>query len=450
MTDRRRLLTHVLPALLTISALPGLRSAHAGQKKVLVIGAGIAGLAAARQLRQHGLQVRVLEAKSTAGGRIHGRQVDGDHYELGASWIHGGDNNPVAEILRKQGAQLHATPFDEILHYRAGKKLDLDKEILQQFQAFLEGVKRGKKDMSIHDAWQSFRHKNSARLRPEQWHNLWHFLAIDIQTEIGADLRHISAMQYEEEGEMKGGDLLVSGGYQTVIKHLAEGLEIELNSPVKKIEHGAGGVTVHADDGRRWQADALLLTVPLGVLQKGSLQFEPPLTAAKQQAIKRLGMGNLHKIFLRFKQPFWDEADSIMVINGKNTEWGNFINLQPVLQQPLLLALHAGADALKMQGKTTAQLGTEALAVLQQIYPQATAPQTVVRSEWHADPYTLGSYSYMPTGTNFALYKDIAKAQGNLYFAGEHTHERYPATTHGAYLSGLRAAREIISGTGKN
>lgn len=415
-------------------------------KKVIVVGAGISGLAAANKLNQEGFEVLVLEAKDYVGGRIKSENVNGENFEIGASWIHGDKNNPVAEILKQEGAKLVPTNFATSVFYKNGQKVEIDEDNLSGFYSILDKEKEnGEKDISLMEVWDKFVEKNKNKYSIEELKDLWHILAFDIETEVGTDMKNISTWEYAEEEEMKGGDKLVVGGYNKVISHLANGLDIRLNTIVNKVEDKGNKVIVTSTSGENFEADEVIVTVPLGVLQKGTITFIPVLPDYKQKAINSLNMGNLHKTFITFDKKSWDDVDTISILNDDNSKWGDFINVEPVFGKPILLVLHAGENAKSLENKSDEELGEEAYEKLKSIYKDATKPTTVVTSKWYADPFTLGSYSYVPPGATLSMYDDIAKPFGNIHFAGEHTTSEYPSTTHGAYLSGLRAAKEIVS-----
>jgi monoamine oxidase len=415
-------------------------------KKVIIVGAGISGLSAAKNLHNKGFDVTILEAKDYVGGRIKTETVQGEKFELGASWIHGDKNNPVADILKQEGKELTPTSWETSVIYKNGKKIELDNEDrLSGFYSILENEKeKGEKDISLQEVWNKFVQKNKDKYSQDELRDLYHLLVFNINTEVGTDIKNISTWEYEEEEEMKGGDKIVLGGYDAVINHLAKDLNIRLATIVTKVEDTGNSVKVYTKNNEVYEADQVIVTVPLGVLQKGSIVFTPELPEYKKIAINSLKMGNLHKTFLTFESKFWDDVDTISILNGDDTKWGDFINLELVLHKPVLLALHAGDNATSLENNNDAEVGEAAFKALQSVYLQAQKPKLVVTSNWYADPFTLGSYSYVPVGAKLSMYDDIAKPFGRIHFAGEHTISQYPSTTHGAYLSGVRVAGEMV------
>jgi monoamine oxidase len=153
-------------------------------------------------------------------------------------------------------------------------------------------------------------------------------------------------------------------------------------------------------------------------------------------------MGNLHKTYLEFANVFWDDTQWIGIVRG-DTRWREFINLTKEIGKPILLALHAGEGASNMRQMSNYEIAHEAFTVLQTVYPDATRPLRATTTAWEDDPFTYGSYAFVTVGGSFALYDALAKPEGRIFFAGEHTNSSYPATVHGAYLSGIRVARSL-------
>ena len=266
-----------------------------------------------------------------------------------------------------------------------------------------------------------------------------HIVFTGVETEFGASMSNLSLKCFNEDQEYKGGDVFVASGYDALVNELSRNLDIRLRSPVGAIRDTGSGVVVYVG-GEDYRATYVVVTIPLGVLQKSAISFSPPLSKMKTRALEGLGMGNLHKTYLEFTHDFWDDSQTIDIVRG-DTKWREFINLKVETGRPILLALHAGAAASKMRQMSNDQIADEAFSVLRTAYSGASQPLWATTTAWEDDPYAYGSYSFMKVGGSMEMYDDLSTPQGRVYFAGEHTNGKYPATVHGAYLSGLRAAR---------
>ncbi|HLJ80059.1 MAG TPA: FAD-dependent oxidoreductase, partial [Ktedonobacterales bacterium] len=252
---------------------------------------------------------------------------------------------------------------------------------------------------------------------------------------------------WDDEGRLEGGELLLPGGYDQVISHLALGTDIRTRHVVERIVAGKQGVTVATNRGV-FSADRCLVTVPLGVLQAGGITFEPELPLVKRSALRNLRMGALNKIFLRFPYVFWPEEHVIGQLAQQPGEWPWFVNLYPSTHKPVLLGLHAGSYGLRLEAMSDEELIAAAMNVLRRLFGQRI-PQPIEChiTRWGADPFTHGSYSHIPPGASADDYEVLAHPVDNrVFFAGEATARQYSGTVHGAYLSGLREAARIATG----
>ena len=422
-----------------------LSSQQANTETIIIVWAGISWLAAAKELHHAGKNVVVLEAKDKIWGRIDTQTHSGMSFELGASWIHGDQKNPVADILKKEGNTLIPTDFDNSTQHINGKESEEDEDAEDFLEYAYEEIETLEDDISLAECLQNYIKKYKIVGSEKEY--LIYRIKIDMETEYGTSLENISLFSLDAGKEMKGGDKLVQGGYEKVIEYLAKDIDIRLNTPVSTIVQTQTGVLVSDTSGNTFSGSKVIVTVPLGVLKKWYISFEPTLSKEKLQAISALGMGNLHKTFLVFDKSFWDDT-TVIDIFGTNKEnsslWGEFFNLETLMSKPVLLALHGGEAALEVEKKDIETMKKEVFEVLKTIYPKAQIPKEVIRSEWHKDEFTQGSYSYLPVGIEEIIYDMLAKPEGRVYFAWEHTSKDFPSTTHGAYLSGIRAAQEIL------
>lgn len=451
--------TAVTPAPAPRPGSPGPAPDENKEADVLVIGAGMAGLAAARALQAAGRRVIVLEARERIGGRVWTDTTWLDlPVDMGASWIHGVEENPIAEIAAEQQIRTLSTDYDNLWLYDSDGRLLEDDEhdaLEAEAEAFFEAALEAANDE--YDTDQSIQravddHLARRPLSPRQRRALDYFINSSVEHEYAADIADLSLFAWDDGDGFDGEDVIFPGGYGQIADFLAEGLDIRLGQPVSAVAYGDGGVTVECAGGS-FRAGRAVITLPLGVLQKGSVRFDPPLPPAKQAAIGSLGMGLLNKLYLRFSRVFWPvEAELLGYISPVKGEWNETLNFAHYTGKPVLLLFNAGNYGRAIEKLSDEEIVAEAMTRLRTIYgPDIPEPEAYQITRWASDPFAWGSYSYLRPGTDGDTRDALAEPVANrLFFAGEATSSAYAATVHGAYLSGLRAAEEITQYTNAN
>jgi monoamine oxidase len=418
---------------------------------VIVVGAGMAGLAAARTLHNQGYRVVIVEARNRPGGRVWTSRAWPDSpLDMGASWIHGVRDNPISELADRFEVERIATDYDDVTLYDAdGYEVDEDdvEELDEAYEELLAEVEAAgeelDEDRPLGDLFAEILAEWD--LSAEEEAAVWYAVNLEIEQDFAADVDELSAWYWDEGDGFGGGDVIFPDGYDQIVNGLAQGLDIRLNHTVQQVIHDNGGVRVVTEQGE-FTADYAVITLPLGVLQSGRVQFSPALPAGKQAAINRLGMGLLNKLYLRFPDVFWDEeGEWIGHIAGTKGEWAIFLNQYLYTGQPVLMAFHGGPAARRLEALSDTQTVAAAMTVLRTIFgDDIPEPDGWQISRWASDPLAGGSYSYRPPGSSGDDHDTLAEpVNGRLFFAGEATSADYNATVHGAYLSGLRAAGEI-------
>ena len=421
---------------------------------VLVIGAGIAGLAAARVVTASGRSCAVLEARDRIGGRIWTSTSWPDlPVDLGASWIHGSDGNPVYDEANRLG--LATTVFDVgspdgagsyVLYSAGGFRIDEDPiegrvaAVIRQLERAADTGGSGSIAMRAGLDGLPPRLRDLAR-QPEVAASL-----TDYAGDYGATTEDLALSALSEEDSFPGYQRVFPAGYGQLTERLADGLPVRVGTPVTGISLGRGAPVVVDAGGEQWRAAKVIVTVSLGVLKSGSIGFDPPLPAPHARAIGALGMGRFEKLILRFPDAFWDDVDQIQVLAEPGAPFTSWYNLHRVTGQPALMALNGGAAATAAAAPVDQQTAAAA-DLLARIYPGRFQPPLAAQaSNWWADEFSRGSYSFTAAGSGTADRVALAEpVDGRLWLAGEAQDPRRHSTVHGAFASGAAAARQACA-----
>ena len=425
-------------------------------RDVVVIGAGMAGLTAARDLTRAGLDVLVLEARDRVGGRIHTLHDPAPHgLEVGAQMIHG-SRAPTWELVREFGVKTR--PFSDWGTWRWSGSGGFQKPDSAR-QDEVEGrLARSYHDYHGEDV--SFRKfLETEKFTPEEQDALAeHALSWSAE----ADEVSLRAAMEDDAAWDRYLDrnYQVVGGYDILPNSLAAGLgdRVRTSCVVRQVEWGRFGVRVSYErNGRPEKARArrAVVTLPIGVLQTGSPAFSPALPGWKLRSIESLRMGRVVVVHLLFDTWFWRDLDP--AFPGWHTRGGriSFWDPHPAgAGAPVLLGWIEGTAAQELSdlGETAGR--ERALSWVEDVFPSAGAKRRLQWSsvrDWLRDPYALGSYSFTRPGGWSQRAVLATPTEDRLHFAGEATAEApHYQTVHGAYTSGRRAAREVLSALGRD
>ncbi len=445
--------------------------------KILIIGAGAAGLSAARELSAVGAQVNVLEARDRVGGRVY-TMHDGSPVlpvELGAEFVHG-KHPALWEVLNETGAR-----FCEVTErhwYFENGVLSKSHDFWSKLSALMDLMKSEEPDRSFKDFLQSLpddENTRRAKALASRYVEGFHAARID---RIGVrGLIRANEAEDEVEGDRS---FRILGGYNTLMDALREqaaehGAIFRLNTIVKELrwdKQHVQAVCMNRESSETFTASRVVITLPLGVLQadgdhSASLRFLPELPEKKRTAIRLLEMGQAIRIVLRFRSRFWEKLDISGTGGREDLEQLGFIHypeapiptwwtLLPI-RAPMLVGWTGGSDAEKLIASATRSGGIDparvlnvAIESLRQIFgiPETKLRELLIASythDWHSDPFARGAYAYLPVGGLEAQNELARPIDNTLFFAGEATSVGHIGTVHGAIETGRRAAKEILN-----
>ena len=433
-----------------------------GAPDVIVIGAGAAGLAAARDLSRAGRNVLVLEARNRIGGRIHTIREAGWPLpiELGAEFVHGRPPE-TWDIIRAAGL----APYDvsDSHHWLRDGLLRRDQKFWEDLQAVMGRLSQlGAADMSFMDFLKTRCRDVSQEAKDMSLAFVEGFDAADANR---VSARSIAQEQQASEEIDEEQLFRLIDGYDRVPQALLDGcetshLELRLNEPVSALRWKPGSVEV-VTQSSTFRAARVVVTLPLGVLKAGDVRFEPDLPA-KRRAADALEMGPVMKTLLRFDEPFWENEAIPTLPAGKSLRDACFLHargpsvftwwtLLPV-RSPVLVGWSGGPMAAALSHRKSEDVLNESLKSLGQFFGMdPTTLSNRLRAwhmhDWQSDPLSRGAYSYTLVDGSGA-HEELARAIADtLFFAGEASYGGQSGTVAGALASGFRAAQEILSGS---
>jgi monoamine oxidase len=455
-------------AAVIVSPVPGRATRDARDADVVVVGAGVAGLEAARRLVKARLSVLVLEARPRIGGRVDTLRLPGwpAPVEAGAEFVHGRPPN-LMRALADAGARLGGHPQRHERARRGG--VGAAEKAWMQVQSVIDDLPN--EDVAVMDVLR--RPAFARRLSPAARAMMIGF----VEGFNAGDATRMSArglIEQAEATEAEGGGAThrVLDGYDRLLHYLAAPLArragaLRLSTIVTDVRWGGAGVEVVSRGAlggasSRARARAALITLPLGVLQAprsaaGAVRFAPALPRTKRSAIERLAMGTVVKIVLRLRQPvgtgvfapFGRDMSFVHLGRAPVPTWWVPRPFPPTMLVGWIAGRRADAFAARFrtpEARLRAALGGLARAVGASPGAVTAAVEDVRVFDWGADPFARGAYSWIPVGGLDAPAALAAPIAGRLFFAGEATDTiGDPGTVHGAMTTGTRAAAEIAA-----
>lgn len=423
--------------------------------RVIVIGAGIAGLSAASALHAAGVEVVVLEGRARIGGRTHTIRISETDVDMGAAWIHSPIGNPLLALLQSLNIELR--PFGLDVIFDTMRLVGKGGEILSKRNRAAAMKLTNAVEADVMDAAAGLTTPRpladliETRLQSVQDMALRAWVRFILHTGFQADLassvEQISTDNYAVESGFSGDDHVLVGGYKILVSRLAKELRVHCNANVEHVEQTPTGVVVRCSDGRVEVGSHALVAVPLGVLKTDTIQFSPPLPQAKVTAIKRLGVGIFEKLVLQFESAFWREStlDPCGFLVQDNPVLPYWIDLGTETEKPTLVAHATGpAGAAFAQLDDAAALAL-ACKLLASIFVNGYAdPVSMHRSNWSGDPFSRGAYLHLTPESSAYDIEALGAPTGRLLFAGEATSPQRFGYVDGAYATGLREAKRLL------
>ena len=405
---------------------------------VVIIGAGAAGLAAARRLQDKGASFRLLEAKPHIGGRVVTDSVTlGAPVDLGGHWLHSPALNPLTPLVDrykfhvKQGAEDFRIARNGTILAGADHQACFD--YVDHCFDKIAGVGEGDHDCPVSELF-PFRGK---------WHD---FFEANFMAKQGVTPAQSSALDFARY-VWEGDDWPVLDGYGALIARHAQGIPVELETPATRLSWGGkAGVAVETPRGTI-EARAAIVTVSTGVLAAELIRFAPSLPDWKLNAIADLPLGNCNKVALGFTRNPFGDLDTVMLM----PDLGPHQSVEFVVREGghnIVTTMLNGPFAKELAAEGARATADYALTQLAAIFGndvKACVTDRLVFADWDHDPWIAGCYAGARVGRYHARAELARPIDNRLFFAGEATHECYMGDVHGAHLSGEAAADAALS-----
>ncbi|CAF4288739.1 unnamed protein product [Rotaria sp. Silwood2] len=433
------------------------------QTDVLVIGAGISGLEAARLLKQNGIQTLVIEARNRTGGRIWSVQSKNGHVlDLGAAWLHGVNgsiphgflSNPLWDLVEQAKIPTRSTTLSDVQIFNLFDQ-NIAESLETWFNDYMDYIQETTKTPGENQSLQQYADKFSTmrNLTGEKRDAFFTYLHTIIEGNEGIEISKINAKNFVDiTGVYYGVEpVFQNTGFHAVIDYIAKDFrdgDIRFGQIVNKISYGQDVVEVQTTNGNIYRAKYVLLTVSLGVLKGRQIEFNPPLPQWKLNAIDRLGYGLLDKVVLVWDTAWWNSANYyFMRVTSNPSPCRVWANANKWNDRPALFCFFIGDEANRLETLTNEQAVQEVQNVLQQMFPNQTVPMPIDSyvTRWKSDPFANGSYSYISRDQTYEDMIYISQPIANkLLFAGEATSKEFYGYAHGALLSARREVTRLL------
>lgn len=428
-----------LGSAVAFAATPALAQRATGplprEADIVVIGAGAAGIAAARRIAAANRKVIVLEASNQIGGRCITDSTTFDvPFDRGARWIHNPDTNPMIKLARSAGLDIMPAPSGQKI--RIGRRFARPSET-EDFLAALVKANR-----AIDDASRKA-DVSCASVMPKElgdWAGTAEFVLGANFT--GKDLKEVSAID-KVRAQDRNSAIACRQGLGTLVAKLGEGLPVALSTPANRIEWGSRDAIVYTPAGKLI-ARAAIVTVSTNVLVAGNLKIAPEIPKRYFEAASKLSLGSYDHIALQMQgNPLGLSRDDILIEQSSSTRTGMlYANMRSSSLCSIDVGGSFGRDLSAQGEQAMVAFAVEWLTKMFGSDVAAAVKKTSV-TRWNAAPHVLGAMSSAVPGAQ-PLRKALSEPIGCMYFAGEATHETLWGTVDGAWESGERAAEAAL------
>jgi polyamine oxidase len=420
-------------------------------RNVIVIGAGTAGLAAARILRDASVPTIVLEARDRLGGRTWTVDLGGVPVDMNGGYLHDLDVNRLARLYEEAGwavddtvwFDIHANGYDAMSGQTLGY---LDKlRLAYHLARYFKGPDDPPRTLATDYPMERWTRKFFADAQlPDATGRLIESIIRSVQSTDGAEM---STYWHGKAGKEGGKWVFPRGGYGPFVAALAQDIDVRLNKPVTGVELQGNGMRVLTAD-EQFEASHVLVTVPLGVLKAKGIDFVPALPPGKLDAIARTGFAKMEKLAILLRAPIQDEDFTLRVYYDAQSGCRlTFQNFSKRLGRPILVAYaHTDYVSKFIQHSQDEREGIVLNALRAMLGQPQLQAESVVHSAWSDDPYSQGAYSFVKVhgGPQLMNMLSTPLCGGRLLFAGEATDVDRFSFVDGAVATGVREARRLL------
>jgi monoamine oxidase len=397
---------------------------------VAIIGAGAAGIAAARHLAAFPLRTCVLEARDRIGGRAHTARLSGFPLDLGCGWLHSADENEWATIASDLALRIDRTapPWTRAALEAQFPLIDQNAFRLAMHKFFerLSTIAAGPADCPASDLLEN----------GSEWSDLIKAIGTYIN---GAELTQVSAIDFDRYHDT-GVNYRSEIGFGSLITAYAGPMAAQLECPVTHIDHSNKDIRIETPRGTM-TASAVVITIPTNVFAKQGISFYPPLPG-KTEAASKLPLGLANKVFLHVTGAVSLPTET-RFFGAIDREATGSYHIFP-FGRPIIEGYFGGSLARQLERENAlVHFAIEEVGrVLGADVKRGLRP--IVATAWASEPFSLGSYSFATVGNSDARRELAKPVNDRLFFAGEACSRSDFSTAHGAYRTGLRAATEVL------